>query len=118
VIPPVAELPATRVKAHREHRIPLSARALAVLDEMRAARHGDTGDAFVSRRQGRQAPPLGTERPILVLPVSKYFVSVYKICQAMVDSSSKPGVKCLVKASQTMTDTRGSSEATWSAFGP
>ena len=25
------------------------------------------------------------------LPVSKYFASVYKICQAMVDSSSKPG---------------------------
>jgi hypothetical protein len=32
-----------------------------------------------------------TERPILVLPVSKYFASVYKICQAMVDSSSKTG---------------------------
>ena len=28
-------------------------------------------------------------RPILVLPVSKYFASVYKICQAMVNSSSK-----------------------------
>ena len=35
--------------------------------------------------------PKLTERPILVLPVSKYFASVYKICQAMVDSSSKPG---------------------------
>ena len=35
--------------------------------------------------------PKLTERPILVLPVSKYFASVYKICQAMVDLSSKPG---------------------------
>ena len=37
------------------------------------------------------AEPKLTERPILVLPVSKYFASVYKICQSMVDSSSKPG---------------------------
>jgi hypothetical protein len=40
--------------------------------------------------EARGEPKL-TERPILVLPVSKYFASVYKICQAMVDSSSKPG---------------------------
>ena len=31
-------VPAARMKAHREHRVPLSARALAVLDEMQAAR--------------------------------------------------------------------------------
>jgi len=31
--------------------------------------------------------PKLTERPILLLPVSKYFVSVYKICQAMGDPS-------------------------------
>jgi integrase len=37
-------VPAARMKAHREHRVPLSARALAILDEMQAARHGD---AFV-----------------------------------------------------------------------
>ena len=40
--------------------------------------------------QARGEPKL-TEWPILVLPVSKYFASVYKICQAMVDTSSKPG---------------------------
>ena len=39
--------------------------------------------------EARGEPKL-TERPILVLPVSKYFASVYKICQSMVDSSSKP----------------------------
>jgi len=39
--------PAARMKAHREHRVPLSARAVAILDEMQAARHGDNPDAFV-----------------------------------------------------------------------
>jgi integrase len=37
-------VPAARMKAHREHRVPLTARALAILGEMQAARHGD---AFV-----------------------------------------------------------------------
>ena len=37
--------------------------------------------------------PKLTERPILVLPVSKYFASVYKICQAMVDSSRNLGMR-------------------------
>jgi integrase len=40
-------VPADRMKAHREHRVPLSARALAILDEMQAARHCDAGNAFV-----------------------------------------------------------------------
>jgi hypothetical protein len=40
----------------------------------------------VTSGRGGGEPKL-TERPILVLPVSKYFASVYKICQAMVDSS-------------------------------
>ena len=41
-------VPAGRMKAHREHRVPLSARALAILDEMQVARHGDDArDAFV-----------------------------------------------------------------------
>ncbi len=39
--------PAARMTAHREHRVPLSARALAILDEMQAARDGDNPDAFV-----------------------------------------------------------------------
>ena len=54
--------------------------------------------------------PKLTERPILVLPVSKYFASVYKICQAMVNSFETWGcVKCLAKASQT-TAVRGRGE--------
>ena len=40
-------VPASRMKAHREHRVPLSARALAILQEMKAARHGVVDDAFV-----------------------------------------------------------------------
>jgi integrase len=40
-------VPAARMKAHREHRVPVSARSLAILDEMQAARQGDAGDAFV-----------------------------------------------------------------------
>ncbi len=40
-------VPASRMKAHREHRVPLSPRALAILSETRAARQGDAGDAYV-----------------------------------------------------------------------
>jgi integrase len=40
-------VPASRMKAHREHRVPLSARALAILQDMQTVRHGDNGDAFV-----------------------------------------------------------------------
>jgi integrase len=40
-------VPPARMKARREHRVPLSQRALAILDEMQAARHGDDGNAFV-----------------------------------------------------------------------
>ena len=49
-------VPAARMKAHREHRVPLSARALAILDEMHAARDGNNARCLcVSRRQARQA---------------------------------------------------------------
>jgi integrase len=40
-------VPAARMKARREHRVPLSARALSVLDKMKAARKGDSGGVFV-----------------------------------------------------------------------
>ncbi len=40
-------IPAARMKAHREHRVPLSARALAILEEMQAAGDSDAGRAFV-----------------------------------------------------------------------
>ena len=37
----------------------------------------------------KRGEPRLAERPILVLPVGRYFVTVYKICQAMVDASPK-----------------------------
>jgi integrase len=40
-------IPAARMKAHREHRVPLSPRALAILSEMRAARRSGDDGAFV-----------------------------------------------------------------------
>jgi integrase len=40
-------VPASRMKARREHRVPLSARALSILDEMQASRQGGDPDAFV-----------------------------------------------------------------------
>ena len=49
-------VPAARMKAHREHRVPLSARALTVLAEMQEARHGNATDVFVfpGRKPGTQ----------------------------------------------------------------
>jgi len=40
-------VPAARMKARREHRVPLSPRALAILDEMQAARNADDDNAYV-----------------------------------------------------------------------
>ena len=40
-------VPASRMKANREHRVPLQPRALAILGEMRAARQSDDGNAYV-----------------------------------------------------------------------
>jgi integrase len=40
-------LPATRMKAHREHRVPLSMRALAILRGMQTGCEGNHGDTFV-----------------------------------------------------------------------
>jgi integrase len=40
-------VPAGRMKAHREHRVPLSPRVLAILTEMQTAQNGDHTDAFV-----------------------------------------------------------------------
>jgi integrase len=41
------KVPASRMKAHREHRVPLHPRALAILGEMQAARQSDDGNAYV-----------------------------------------------------------------------
>jgi integrase len=40
-------VPAARMKAHREHRVPLSVRALTILQDMQPVRHSDDPDAFV-----------------------------------------------------------------------
>lgn len=59
-------VPAARTKAHREHRVPLSTRALAVLDEVQAARHDDTGDAFVFPG-GKTGKPLSNMAFLMLL---------------------------------------------------
>src|SRR5262249_29785050 len=48
-------VPAERMKANKEHRAPLSARALAILQEMQAHHHGDDGFVFPG---GKQDKPL------------------------------------------------------------
>jgi integrase len=44
---------AARMKAGREHRVPLSARALAILEEMQAHRHADDGFVFPGGKPGK-----------------------------------------------------------------
>jgi integrase len=44
---------AERMKAGREHRVPLSRRALAILEEMQAHRHGDDGFVFPGGKDGK-----------------------------------------------------------------
>jgi integrase len=46
-------IPAARMKAGREHRVPLSARVLAVLEEMQARRHTDGGFVFSGDKLGK-----------------------------------------------------------------
>jgi integrase len=46
-------VPAERMKANREHRVPLSPYALAILQEMQAHRHSDDGFVFPGGQQGQ-----------------------------------------------------------------
>jgi integrase len=46
-------VPAERMKAGKEHRVPLSGRALAIIEEMKAARVNDHPFVFPGGRQGR-----------------------------------------------------------------
>jgi integrase len=46
-------IPAERMKAHREHRVPLSARVLAILEEMQAHRSADEGFVFPGGKPGK-----------------------------------------------------------------
>ncbi|HEY4846819.1 MAG TPA: site-specific integrase, partial [Methylocella sp.] len=52
-------VPATRMKAGREHRVPLSSRALAILEELAAARAGDF--VFPGHRHGKPLSPMALE---------------------------------------------------------
>jgi integrase len=49
-------VPADRMKAGRKHRVPLSARALALLEEMQSCRPGDDGFVFPGSGTGRPLP--------------------------------------------------------------
>ena len=46
-------VPAARMKAGKEHRVPLSARALAILEEMRPLRDAEDGFVFPGAKLGR-----------------------------------------------------------------
>jgi integrase len=46
-------VPAARMKAGREHRVPLSARAFAILEEMQAHRNADDGFVFAGGKPGK-----------------------------------------------------------------
>jgi integrase len=58
-------VPTGRMKAHREHRVPLSARTLAILEDMQQARRGDT-DAFVFPG-GKAGQPLSNMAFLMLL---------------------------------------------------
>ncbi|WP_041751194.1 site-specific integrase [Bradyrhizobium sp. BTAi1] len=47
------QVPGERMKAGREHRVPLSARALAILEETYALRHADDGFLFPGAKHGK-----------------------------------------------------------------
>jgi integrase len=57
-------VPVERMKAGREHRIPLSARALAILQEMQAHRHADDAFVFPGSKPGK--PLWNATFPILL----------------------------------------------------
>jgi integrase len=59
-------VPAARMKAHREHRVPLSVRALAILGEMQAARQADADDAHVFAGR-KPATPLSNMAFLMLL---------------------------------------------------
>ncbi len=59
-------VPAERMKAQREHRVPLSARAIVILQEMQAARDGDDENAFVFFGP-RPATPLSNMALLMLL---------------------------------------------------
>jgi integrase len=59
-------VPAPRMKAGKEHRVPLSARSLAILEEMRALRPASNADAFVFPG-GKPGKPLSNMAFLMLL---------------------------------------------------
>jgi integrase len=59
-------VPATRMKGQRKHRVSLSARALAILNEIQAVRQGETGDAFLFPG-GKTGKPLSNMAFLMLL---------------------------------------------------
>ena len=59
-------IPADRMKARREHRVPLSARALVILAEMQAARDNASGEAFLFPG-GKPGQPLSNMAFLMLL---------------------------------------------------
>jgi integrase len=57
-------VPASRMKAHRVHRVPLSPRALAIVSEMQALRQGDEAYMF---RGGKSGKPLSNMAFLMLL---------------------------------------------------
>ncbi|MBR0795671.1 tyrosine-type recombinase/integrase [Bradyrhizobium jicamae] len=70
-------IPAERMKAGRDHRVPLSARALSILGEMQAIRHADAGDAFVFPG-GKKGKPLSNMAFLMLLRrMSRYDLTAH-----------------------------------------
>jgi integrase len=59
-------VPASRMKAHREHRVPLSPRALTILREIQAAHRGESDEAFVFPG-GKAGKPLSNMAFLMLL---------------------------------------------------
>ncbi len=73
-------VPAARMKAGREHRIPLSPAALAILDYLKEVRDGDF--AFPGRRRGRPLSPMAL---VMVLRRMKVDATVHGFRSAFRD---------------------------------
>jgi integrase len=59
-------VPGGRMKAHREHRVPLSQRAVAILEDMQRLRPGDEADSFVFPG-GKAGKPLSNMAFLMLL---------------------------------------------------
>jgi integrase len=70
-------VPAARMKAGREHRVPLSPAALAVLGEVAGLRTGKAGDAFVFPGQRPTRPLSGMAMSMLLRRMNREDITVH-----------------------------------------